>query len=145
MLGGCSSWIDYAFECEFQLLSQAAGFFVRADARAMTGLMMQFTPSKLRRHQKLYSNYFLREIAEVDLSMSLNRRKWYKVRFEISDSVLKTYLEDHLIDEWTDFWSGYASGKIGFRLHWGEFALYRTPRVVVTKMAGSKLSNLPTV
>ena len=143
LLGGRSSWIDYIFECEFQLLSQAAGFFVRADARAMTGLMMQFTPSKLRRHQELYSNYFLREITEANLPASLDRQKWYKVRFEISGNILKTYLGEHLIDAWTDFWPGYTSGKVGFRLHLGEFALYRTPRVVVSRMAVSKPSDLP--
>lgn len=135
LLGGDSSWLDYSLECEFQLVHNAAGFFLRSDARALTGIMMQFTSSKLRRHQKQYSNYYLREISEVDLPQNLQRHEWYRVRFEVLDSVVKTYLNDQLIDEWTGFWSGYASGKVGFRVHLHEIGCYRPPVVTVTKKA----------
>lgn len=133
LLSGCSSWMDYVVECEFQILSRAAGFFLRADVYATTGLMMQFKLDKLRRHQELHSNYFLHEITEVDLPTPLNRHEWHTVRFGLSGKRLRTHLDGELIDEWTDFSPRYRSGKFGFRLYVGEFALYRVPRATVTK------------
>jgi tetratricopeptide (TPR) repeat protein len=133
LLGGSSSWIDYAIECEFQILSRAAGFFLRADACASTGLMMQFKLDKLRRHQELHSNYFLHKITKVDLPTPLNRHEWHTVRFELSGNRLRTHLDGELIDEWADFSPRYSSGKFGFRLYVGEFALYRVPRATVKK------------
>jgi tetratricopeptide (TPR) repeat protein len=124
LLAGSSAWMDYTFECEFQLINRAAGLFIRADAHATSGLMMQFTPSKLRRHQELYSNYMLQGITEVNLPLPLERQKWYEVRFEVSGDRLRTYLDQQLVDDWTDFSSEYVSGKIGFRLHFRECTLY---------------------
>lgn len=135
LLSGCSSWMDYIFDCEFQLLNLAAGFYIRADAWGTSGIMMQFNPRKLRRHQRLHSNYAAREISEVDLPKPLGIGKWHKVRFEISGSRLKTWLDDRPVDDWTDFMPEYMSGKVGFRLWGREFALYRAPGVTVTKMA----------
>jgi tetratricopeptide (TPR) repeat protein len=138
LLGGSSSWFDYTFECEFQLLHQAAGFFIRADVRAMTGLMMQLTPVKLRRHQKEFSDYHRHEIIEVGLPVPLARNEWHIARFEAAGSVLRTHVNNQLIDEWTDLPSGFASGKVGFRLFLGEVALYRLPRILVTRKAVHK-------
>ncbi|MFW6116752.1 MAG: HD domain-containing protein [bacterium] len=135
LLGGSSSWMDYAVECEFQILSRAAGFFVRADAYATTGLMMQFTLDKLRRHREVHSNYFLHEIEEVDLPTPLKRHEWHTARFELSGTCLTTYLDGQLTDEWIGLPARYASGKFGFRLYVGEFALYQQPSVAVAKMA----------
>lgn len=137
VLGGSSRWLDYVFECEFQLLNRAAGFFIRADAWSMTGIMMQFSASKLRRHQRVHSNYFARDVGEVELPRRLGRDQWHVVRFEVRGDTMKTYLDDALIDDWSDFLPQYESGKIGLRLHGREFALYRSPRVTVLRRAAS--------
>ncbi|MBN1814790.1 MAG: tetratricopeptide repeat protein [Anaerolineae bacterium] len=141
LLGGSSSWLDYIFECQFQLLNQAAGFFIRADARAMTGLMIQLTPVKLRRHQKEFSDYHRHEIIEVDLPEPLDRSEWHTARFEVSGNVVRTYVNDQLVDEWLDIPDEHASGKIGFRVFLGEVALYQLPRAIVTKKAVPKAEN----
>jgi len=135
LLGGSSLWLDYVFECEFQLLNQAAGFFIRADARAMTGLMMQLTPEKLRRHQKEFSDYHRHEIIEIDLPVPLDRNEWHVARFEVAGSVLRTFVDSQLVDEWVGLPDAYASGKVGFRLFLGEVALYRLPKITVTRKA----------
>lgn len=133
VLAGSSNWIDYIFECDFQLVNLAAGFLVRSDAWATTGLMLQIVPRKLRRHQMRHSNYFEKPVTEVDLTSSVALYEWHKVRFQISGSTLRTWIDDEPVDEWSDFLPLYGSGKVGFRLWGREFALYRNPRVTVTK------------
>jgi hypothetical protein len=85
----------------------------------------------------------LREITEVELPIPLERHDWYRVRFEASGTVLKTYLNGQMVDEWTDLWLGYTSGKVGLRVHMGEVAAYRMPTVIVTKKAVPKFSESP--
>ena len=136
LLAGSSAWVDYVFECDFQLVNLAAGFLVRADAWATTGLMMQIGPRKLRRHQMLHSSYSDqsdRRVSEKDLPFSVKLYEWHKVRFEVSGRTLRTWVDDELVDEWSGFLPLYASGKVGFRLWGREFTLYRNARVTVTK------------
>lgn len=136
LLAGSSAWVDYVFECDFQLVNLAAGFLVRADAWATTGLMMQIGPRKLRRHQMLHSSYSDqsdRRVSEKDLPFSVKLYEWHEVRFEVSGRTLRTWVDDELVDEWSGFLPLYASGKVGFRLWGREFTLYKNPRVTVTK------------
>ncbi len=137
LLAGSSAWVDYVFECEFQLVNLAAGFFVRADAWGTTGLMMQIGPRRLRRHQMLHSSYSDqrdRRITEQPLPLRVKLYEWHSVRFEVLGGTLRTWINDDLVDEWTGFLPLYASGKVGFRLWGREFTLYKNPRVTVTKM-----------
>jgi tetratricopeptide (TPR) repeat protein len=133
LLAGSSSWVDYVFECEFQLVNLAAGFFVRADAWATTGLLLQIGPRNLRRHQMRHSNYFEQPVSEVDLPFLVKLDQWHRVRFEVSGGTVRTWIDDKPVDEWTEFLPLYASGKVGFRLWGREFTLYKNLRVIVTK------------
>lgn len=133
-LGGSSDWIDYDFECEFQVLNRAAGFLVRADAWGTTGIMMQLTPTMLHAHQFRHGDYFARPQTNVLLPHRLEWDTWYRVRFTVSGNKIRTWIDDERVDEWRDFMAIYRSGKVGFRLWGREFAVYRNPRVTVTKM-----------
>lgn len=132
-LAGGTGWADYTFECQFQPLNEAAGFFLRADAHATMGLMMQFTRDKLRRHQLLLGNYAYRPISEVALPAYLDRQTWYSVRFVAAGSTITTFLDGVVIDQWTGVPNDYTCGRIGFRLCPTEFSLYRSPKVTITK------------
>jgi len=137
LLAGSSAWVDYIFECEFQLVNLAAGFFVRADAWGTTGLMMQIGPRRLRRHQMVHSSYgdqSDRRVSEKDLPFSVKLYEWHNVRFEVLGGTLRTWIDDEFVDKWSGFLPLYASGKVGFRLWGREFTLYKNPRVTVTKM-----------
>jgi tetratricopeptide (TPR) repeat protein len=136
VLGGSSSWVDYVFECDFQLVNLAAGFFLRADAWATTGLMAQITPRRLRIHQMLrssYSDQSDRRVSEKDLPFSVKLYEWHRVRFEVSGRTVRTWIDGGLVDEWSEFLPLYASGKVGFRLWGREFTLYRNPHAIITK------------
>jgi tetratricopeptide (TPR) repeat protein len=132
-LAGSSTWVDYVFDCDFQLVNLAAGFLLRADAWATSGLMAQIIPGKLRIHQMLHSNYFAGPLIEVDLPTPLRLYQWYRVRFDVSGSSLVTSIDDRLVGEPSQLLPVYASGKVGFRLWGREFTLYKNPRVTITK------------
>lgn len=133
-LGGSSDWIDYDFECEFQLLNEAAGFLVRADAWGTTGIMVQLTPTMLRAHQLRHSNYFAGPLIEVDLPAPLQSYEWHTVRFEARGNKLMARIDEKPIEGPVEVLPMYRSGKVGFRLWGREFTLYKNPRVTVTKM-----------
>jgi tetratricopeptide (TPR) repeat protein len=133
LLWGSSSWVDYVFECDFQLVNLAAGFFLRADAWATSGLMAQIIPRRLRIHQMLHSNYLAGPLIEIDLPAPLRLYQWHKVSFEVCGTTLRTWINDKLVDERSEFVPLYGSGKVGFRLWGREFTLYKNPRVIVTK------------
>ena len=134
LLAGSSAWVDYVFECDFQLVNLAAGFLLRSDAWATTGLMAQIIPRKLRIHQMVHSNYFAGPLIEIDLPAPLRLYQWHQVRFEVRANKLKTWIDEKPVGEWIEFLDLYRSGKVGFRLWGREFTLYKNPRVTATKM-----------
>ena len=134
LVAGSSRWVDYVFECDFQLVNLAAGFLLRADAWATTGLMAQIIPRKLRIHQMVHSNYFAGPLIEIDLPAPLRLYQWHQVRFEVRANKLKTWIDEKPVGEWIEFLDLYRSGKVGFRLWGREFTLYKNPRVTATKM-----------
>jgi len=134
LLGGSSAWVDYVFECEFQLVNLAAGFLVRSDAWATTGLMAQVGPRQLRIHQLRHSNYFAGPLIEIDLPGPVRLYEWHNVRFEVKGLKLKTWIDDEPVADWVELLDLYHSGKVGFRLWGREFALYKNLSVTVTKM-----------
>jgi tetratricopeptide (TPR) repeat protein len=134
-LAGSSTWVDYVFNCEFQLVNLAAGFLLRADAWATSGLMAQIIPGKLRVHQMLHSNYFAGPLIERDLPAPVSLYEWHRVRFEVRANKLRAWIDDQPLEGgWVEFLGLYRTGKVGFRLWGREFTLYRKPRVKVTKM-----------
>jgi hypothetical protein len=135
LLAGEPGASNYTFECEFQIMNSAVGFFLRADMHATTGIMMQFTPTLLRRHQLLFGNYFSKPIREVALPVKLERLTWHRARFVAGDASISTYLDNELVDDWRDVSDDYAYGRVGFRLCPVEFALYRSPRVASIEAA----------
>jgi tetratricopeptide (TPR) repeat protein len=132
-LGGSSDWIDFDFECEFQLHNEAAGFLVRADAWGTTGILMQLTPTMLRVHQLRHSDYFAGPLIDVDLPAAIQLREWCTVRFEARGNKLMAWIDEKPIERPIEVLRLYRSGKVGFRLWGREFALYKNPRLTVTK------------
>ncbi len=133
-LGGSSDWIDYDFECEFQLLNGAAGFLMRADAWGTTGILMQLTPTMLRVHQLQHGDYFAGPLIEVNLHAPVQLHEWYIVRFEARGNNVMTWINERPTEGPVEVLPMYRAGKVGFRLWGREFTLYKNPRVTVTKM-----------
>ena len=132
-LGGSADWIDYDFECEFQIFNRAAGFFARADAWGTTGIMMQLTPTMLRVHQLRHSDYSAGPLIEVHLPAPIELCAWHTVRFEVRGNNLMAWIDQKPIEAPVEVLPMYRSGRVGFRLWGREFTMYKNPRVTVTK------------
>jgi hypothetical protein len=128
-----ATWENYEFSFEFRIISQCAGWIVRARDDNHY-IMVQCNNKQIRPHiftifakdGKLQREFQV--INEIDHNLSL--KEWNKVRTEVIGHGIKVWINETLIWSDSELLKDFAMGTVGFRCSHNEHELFRYIKVV---------------
>jgi hypothetical protein len=130
-----STWENYDFTFEFNIVNKCAAWIVRAKSREQY-MMVQCNSQQVRPHTVIKQpgearKRMFRVVAEIDHGLALD--EWNKVCTEVRGHSIKVWIKDKLVWSDSELLVDFPMGTVGFRCSRDEHALFRNIRVTKIK------------
>jgi hypothetical protein len=120
------AWSDYAFNFQFKIVNEYAGWIIRARDRDHY-LMIQCGHAQIRLHTRMLGEDGIVEtrLERPMIPIDSTQEEWTKVRTEVLGAAIRIWINEKVIWSSSNFLNRFQFGTIGFRCDGSEEALFR--------------------